>query len=88
MESASGSLNQQTREETMAVDLTKEPKIYLSLEQRKPIRETMQKALSSLNTDDDWAYASQCFAREYQYYKKAQRLERTLFNFTTDDQII
>ena len=72
----------------MAVDLTKEPKIYLSLEQRKPIRETMEKALSSLNTDDDWAYASQCFAREYQYYKKAQRLERTLFDFTTDDQII
>ena len=88
MGSVSGSLNQQTREETMAVDLTKEPKIYLSLEQRKPIRETMQKALSSLNTDDDWAYASQCFAREYQYYKKAQRLERTLFDFTTDDQII
>jgi hypothetical protein len=72
----------------MAVDLTKEPKIYLSLEQRKPIRETMEKALSSLNTDDAWAYASQCFAREYQYYKKAQRLERTLFDFTTDDQII
>jgi len=72
----------------MAVDLTKEPKIYLSLEQRKSIKETMQKALFSLNTDDDWAYASQCFAREYQYYKKAQRLERTLFDFTTDDQII
>lgn len=72
----------------MAVDLTKEPKIYLTTEQRRPIREAMQKALSSLNTDDAWAYASQCFAREYQYYKKAQRLERTLFDFTTDDQII
>lgn len=70
----------------MAVDLTKESKIYLSLEQRKPIRETMEKALSSLNTDDDWAYASQCFAREYQYYKKAQRLERTLFDIETDDR--
>jgi len=70
----------------MAVDLTKEPKIYLSLEQRKPIRETMQKALSSLNTDDTWAYASQCFAREYQYYKKAQRLERTLFDIECDDR--
>jgi len=62
--------------------------VDLSLEQRDPIRETMQKALSSLNTDDEWAYASQCFAREYHYYKKAQRLERTLFDFTTDDQII
>ena len=72
----------------MAVDLTKEPKIHLTWEQRKPIKKTMQKALSSLNTDDAWAYASQCFAREYQYYKKAQRLERTLFDFTTDDQII